>query len=357
MPQPRAPGGRLLGLLLAAAAVAGAAAAAEPTAAKTPSEWLHAMDSAFRNLNYDGQFSYYIASHSHVSIQRRQGDRSFSVRMNVSRDDKVATFRIVHMVVDGVERERIAYLGGPRREILRTGRQVSYLLPLDEKFLAAEDAVPTTSPTRLFMRSHDLAANYRFDFSGRGQVMGRPAVCLEVNPLDDNRYGYLLWLDEATGLLLRSELRDAYGTYLEMVQFTSLEVGDSVTANALEPDMAGLLVRPVSEAGADRRQPTVPHDWAVGWVPTGFRMTDARIHDPASERVHVMFNDGLATFSLFVEPAPRSSAEGLISRNGATLVLSHNLAGERGDHLVTVVGEVPPETAQRIATSVYRERE
>lgn len=343
---------RLCVILLAAATVAGAPAAAERVTPKTPSEWLHAMDSAFRNLNYDGEFSYYVAHHSRVRIQRRQGDRAFSVTMDVARDDKVATFRIVHMVIDGEERERIVHLGGPRREILRTGTQVSYLLPLGEESFAAEDALPAGSPTRLFMRSQDLAANYRFGFSGRTQVMGRSAVCIQVNPLDDNRYGYLLWLDEETGLLLRSELRDAHGTYLEMVQFTSLRVGDSVSANSLEPDLSGVLVQPVSKGVADPPPPAVPDEWTVGWVPTGFRMTDARVRDQARGGVHVMFNDGLATFSLFVEPAPATSAEGLISRTGATLVLSHNLAGERGDHLVTVVGEVPPETAQRIATSV-----
>ncbi|MYA18452.1 MAG: hypothetical protein F4Z28_17635 [Gammaproteobacteria bacterium] len=350
MPQPAVSACRLCAILLAAT-VAGDPAAAERAANRTPSEWLHAMDSAFRNLNYDGEFSYYVANHSRVRIQRRQGDRAVSVTMDVARDDKVATFRIVHMVIDGVERERIVHLGGPRREILRTGSQVSYLLPLGEESFA-EDALPAGSPTRLFMRSQDLAANYRFDFSGRTQVMGRPAVCIQVNPLDHNRYGYLLWLDEETGLLLRSELRDAYGTHLEMVQFTSLRLGDSVSANSLEPNLSGVLVQPVSKDVADRPPPNVLHDWTVGWVPTGFRITDARVQDQARGGVHVMFNDGLATFSLFVEPAPETSAEGLISRTGATLVLSHNLAGERGGHLVTVVGEVPPETAQRIATSV-----
>lgn len=355
----------LCGIVLAAASMTGALfaegraaeerAAEERAAARTPSDWLHAMDSAFRNLDYDGEFSYYTASHSRVEVQQQQGDRTVSFTAGIARDVKVATFRIVHMVIDGVERERIAHLGGPRREILRTGRKVSYILPRDDESFAVEDGLATGPYTRLFMRSQDLAANYRFDLSGRGEVIGRPTVCLEVNPLDDNRYGYLLWLDEETGLLLRSELRDADGTHLEMVQFTSLRVGDSVTANALEPAMSGVLVRPATEIDAEPEPPIMPNDWAVGWVPAGFWITDAHTHNHAKDGVHAIFSDGLATFSFFVDPAPESPAGGVFSRTGATVLLSRDLSSEQGDFLVTVVGEVPPKTAQRIAASVYRE--
>lgn len=356
MPGSAVPACSLCSIVLAAASVTGALFAEERAAAKTPSDWLHTMDSAFRNLDYDGEFSYYTASHSQVEVHQQQGNRTFSITAGFTRDVKVATFRIVHMVIDGVERERIAHLGGPRREILRTGRQVSYILPRDDEAFAVEDGPPMGPYTRLFMRSQDLAANYRFDLSGRGEVIGRPTVCLEVNPLDDNRYGYLLWLDEATGLLLRSELRDADGTHLEMVQFTSLRVGDAVTADALEPAMSGVLVRPAIAVDAEPEPPAVPNDWAVGWVPAGFRITDAHTHTHVEDGVHAMFSDGLATFSLFVEPAPEPPAGGVFSRTGATVLLSHDLSGEQGDFLVTVVGEVPPNTAQRIATSVYRER-
>ena len=203
------------------------------------------------------------------------------------------------------------------------------------------------------MRSEDLSANYRFNLSGRGSVIGRPAVCLEVRPRDDNRYGFLLWLDEETGLLLRSELRDATGRYLERVEFLSLKVGASVSEEALQPEMPRVVAQPAAELSDAPAQATVPVSWKIGWVPRGFRITDAHPHE-GKKGVHVMFSDGLATFSVFVEAAPQSAAGGVFARNGATVLLSHDLTGERGDYLVTVVGEVPPETAHRIAESVFR---
>lgn len=344
-------------IVFVAAGVSGAATAAERAGGKTPAEWLHTMDSATRNLNYDGVFSYYTASHSQFKIQQQRGDRAFSVTMDVSRDHKMASFRIVHMVIDGVERERIVHLGGPQREILRTGGQVSYVLPPDDRSFVLKDDLPPGPYTRLFVGSQDLAAYYRVGISGESEVIGRSAVCLEVNPLDGNRYGYLLWVDKETGLLLRSELRDANGIHLEMVEFTQIRVGDSVAANALEPAVSGVVVRPADGAAPESKSRAAAMNWNVGWVPAGFRMTDAHIHDQAKEGVHLMYDDGLATFSLFVERAPETRAGDVFSRSGATVLLSHGLSGERGRrYLVTVVGEVPPETAQRIAASVYRNR-
>lgn len=344
---------RLCSIVLAAASVTSGVLAEEGVAPTSPADWIHAMDEAFRTLNYDGVFEYSIASHSQIRIQNRRGNRALSVTANVAHDVTVATFRIVHMVIDGVEHERIAYRGGPRREILRTGGRVSYVLPADDESFALAADFPTGPYPRRFMRSEDLSAYYRFDLSGRGSVIGRPAVCLEVHPLDDNRYGYLLWLDEATGLLLRSELRDADGRYLERVEFLSLTVGESVTEDALQPEIPGVRVQPAVESSESPATPTVPVSWKIGWVPAGFRITDAHPHE-AKKGVHVMFSDGLATFSVFVEAAPGSAAGGVFSRNGATVLLSHDLTGERGDYLVTVVGEVPPETAHRVAESVFR---
>ena len=345
------PVSRLCGAVLAVVTLAGAPLAAMD---KTPVEWLHAMDSAWRNLDYDGVFSLYTASHSQIRFSQRRGDQSIVFNADVSRDQEVATFRIVHKVVDGVERERIANLSGPRREILRAGTDLSYVYEAGDEFIGTEDAVSGGSYGRLFMRSLDLGANYRVGMSGSSQVLGRPTVVIEVLPLDGDRYGLLLWLDEATGLLLRAEVSDKDGTHLQRVEFERLQLGSGVTLAALEPETTGVVLLKPPEQADMPRSPEAELGWSIGWVPTGFRMADSRALD-SGKGVHFMFNDGLATFSVFVETVTESGARGFESRSGATVVSSHSLPGEQDRYLVTVVGEVPPATARRIAMSVQRE--
>lgn len=68
----------------------------------------------------------------------------------------------------------------------------------------------------------------------------------------------------------------------------------------------------------------------------------------------MMYSDGLAAFSIFVEAMPEAGAANLISRSGATVAVTLTLDGgsNQGNHLVTVVGEIPTATAQKIALSI-----
>jgi len=68
-----------------------------------------------------------------------------------------------------------------------------------------------------------------------------------------------------------------------------------------------------------------------------------------------MYSDGLAAFSVFIEDMPVSGALNVVSRSGATVAVSEIVTGGPDDahHLVTVVGEIPTATAQRIAHSIH----
>ncbi len=336
---------------------------------RTPAQWLEAMDHAFRDLDYDGVFSYYIVNQGAASqvpgsvfANGAQAPRDHVLGFSTSSHTatKLATFRIVHKAVDGVERERILHLNGPHREILRTGDSIAYILQPGDELLNLEGAIPAGSYARVFARRfEDVSAYYQVGFSGRDRVADRPVVRLSVAPRDNARFGYRLWLDEATALLLRSELRDAAGANLEIFQFTSLRTGDEVAVADLDAATEGTLVRHLSTPSKAPPARPDPLAWRARWVPPGFRMTGADVHRPADDPKDVntlTYSDGLAAFSVFVEAMPRSGAGSVVSRSGATVVLTHLLPGVGGDHLVTVVGEVPVATARRVAAGVYYKR-
>ena len=345
--------------VLAATALAAHAQTVVDVERRTPTEWLQAMDGAFRTLDYDGVFSYYAASHStQVGIVEEQGPRPGQVtralRTGSRTTAKLATFRIVHMVIDGIERERIVHLNGPQREILRTGDEVAYLLTPGDALLDLEGATPGGAYGRVFARRFEnIAEHYDVVVKGRDRVLGRPATHLQVIPRDADRLGYRLWLDDASGLLLRSELRDPSRTNLEIFQFTSLLVGDEVDPQDLVSTTQGALIRQLAVTADD----AAPDDsaWRAGWVPAGFELTSAntqRLADDPHGLSMLTFSDGLAAFSVFVEAMPETGAGHVMSRSGATVALTHMAASARGNHLVTVVGEVPISTARRIAASV-----
>ena len=67
---------------------------------------------------------------------------------------------------------------------------------------------------------------------------------------------------------------------------------------------------------------------------------------------HLVFSDGLATVSVFIEPSnPQNQALGGLAKVGAAFAYSRRLNGNQ----VTVVGEVPAATVEAIAAGVTRE--
>lgn len=331
---------------------------------RAPADWLRRMDNAFRALDYDGVFSYYTAENAqHTSVlgSSLSGVAEFGAQSRTTA--RLATFRVVHKVVDGVERERIVYLNGPRREILRTGNQVACVLQPGDKLLALEGALPSGLYGRVFARDFaGMGKHYEVKFGKRDRVAGRSAVGLEVIPRDAERFGYQLWLDDETGLLLRSELRDAGGAKLEIFVFTTLRVGDRVAMADLEPATDGDLVwHSLAEPGEPQTREASSLTWRTRWVPPGFSMTGADSFQPdahrsGARRVRTLrFSDGLAAFSVFIEPMPEDGAGSIVSRAGATVALTDRTTGTGGDHLVTVIGEVPVATARRIAAGVAQE--
>ena len=314
-------------LLIASAALPGAAQ-------ESAREWLSDMNSAFSELSYDGIFSFYSGS-------------------------DLASLRIVHMVVDGEQRERLVHLNGAPREIVREGEDVACILLPGDELLELESSIPAGPFARAFVRRYDqISANYGFDFVGEDRIAGRDAVRLAVSPLDENRFGYRLWLDKETRLLLRSELIDGSGERLEIFQFNSLVLGEDVDAAALEPAEYQGEIRSYLHLAA---KPAVPVSepevaWQTSWLPAGFEMASADVRrrpDNLASINTMMYSDGLAAFSVFIEDMPKTGAASMVSRAGATVAVTHLTQGpDNREHLVTVVGELPTATAQRIASAI-----
>ncbi len=302
---------------------------------RTPEQWLEMMNRGLLEASYDGIFSYFSG-----------GDLS--------------TMRVVHTVTNGVQRERLVHLNGKPREIIRTGNEVDCILQPGDEILALESSIPSGPFARAFSRTfEDVSDNYTISLHGTGRVAGREAVRLAVVPRDAQRYGFRLWLDRDTGLLLRSELVDQEGNKLEIFQFATLKVGGPISEKDLAPEVGphSLTSHMSVESASPDELAHDRSDWQASWVPNGFTMAswDMRRAPNTSKPVDtLMYSDGLATFSVFIEDVPDSGADAIVSRSGATVAVSEIVNGgpQTTRHLVTVVGEIPTPTAQRIAHSV-----
>ena len=323
---------------IASALFAGHARAENPVAAieQSPASWLNRMNVAFAELDYDGVFSYWSSGN-------------------------MASLRVVHMFKDNMEHERLVHLNGAPREIVRDGDEVLCILQPGDRLVAMGASIPAGPFAKAFLRDFSaVASNYDLAMKGEDRVAAREAVRMTVMPRDEHRYGYRLWIDKETGLLLKSELMDeSQQTPLEVFQFNQLQLGSDVSVDALTPEKPSgsvlhhLRVANESEVKA-KAEPEVK--WGATWLPEGFKMAASDLrHAPATQQdvSTLMYSDGLAAVSVFVENLPNEAATNMLTRKGATVSVTRLVSGpDKARHLVTVIGEIPPETATEIASNV-----
>ncbi|NCF19337.1 MAG: negative regulator for alginate biosynthesis [Haliea sp.] len=192
-----------------------------------------------------------------------------------------------------------------------------------------------------------IAEHYRFRVDEGERIAGRKAVRIRIEPRDMYRFGYVMELDRETGLLLKTQTVGRGDKVLEKFQFASLSYEHQPPV-AAEVDVVHRARHP---------NPSVPEhmpgSWSIDWVPTGFTYTDA----PESGAGRRTYTDGLAVFSVFLEELGREirPGEGVV-RSGGTTSYTRGMELTGKPVLVTVIGEVPVNTARMVADSVGWER-
>jgi sigma-E factor negative regulatory protein RseB len=201
----------------------------------------------------------------------------------------------------------------------------------------------------------ELAPHYEITLGGIARVADRPVQVLEIKPRDEFRYGYRLWLDQETAMPLQSALVDEQGEVVERILFTEIEISTDIPAAELEPtiDTTGFATMRAAEPESAPLAAEIP--WRAATVPGGFKLsvaTQGPIAGSDTPVEHLVYSDGLATVSVFIEdPATKAEVREGFSTVGSTNAYSLTVSGRK----VTAMGEVPRQTVRTIASSLVAE--
>lgn len=286
-----------------------------------PKLWLDKMSHAQRELNYQGTFTYEQAADIHA-------------------------MRIAHAVIEGEEYERLEMLDGQEPPLLRRGHGPE-CIHLGDRLLRLYDGQSATKAM-----SPAVGAHYDFSVAGTSRVAGRSAVELAIMPRDKHRFGHRLSLDKATGLLLRSVRYGLNNERLERFQYVTLELIEEWPADLITAFKKSVLEgrQLHHRSSLMMRGEAADYFWQPGWLPEGFALIPSE-HD--RKRNKMTFTDGLAVFSIFLEPASAEKrlASGHARRGVATAFSRVSLLAD-DYYRVTVVGEIPIATAEQISNAL-----
>jgi hypothetical protein len=150
---------------------------------------------------------------------------------------------------------------------------------------------------------------------------------------------------------LKTQLRSRSGEVLEQLVFTDLRLPARIADSELQPALDTRGYTFVHQDTDSSDASTLSVSWQAATLPPGFRLTtSARQVLSGGPVEHLVFTDGMASVSVFVEigravaGAPHDDAASM----GTSSAYSTVVQGFR----VTAVGEVPPDTVRAIAQSI-----
>lgn len=294
--------------------------------------WLDRVVTAANKLNYSGTFVFQNGALAETS-------------------------RITHLVEAGGVLERIEVLDGSPREVIRSNDEVKCYLPESRTLIVEKRSQSRSFPALLPAELGGLSENYFIRKGSLGRVAGFESQSILLEPKDELRYGHQLWVDVNSGLLLKAEVMNERNEAVETFTFTQLQIGGPIERDALKSKFV-----------------LQSRDWRVQNVHS--KMT--RGEDPAwqfkvklpgfsklagmkrqgdmdkPESLHLVFSDGLAAISVFIEPVPSSQQVTDLDRVsvGATTVYHRTANG----HLLVILGEVPLATLKRFGDGIVAKR-
>ena len=294
--------------------------------------WLKLIQAAAQKQNYIGTFVFQQAN-------------------------QVRTSRVTHVLDGKTELEKLEILDGRPREYIRVNDEVACYVPEIHTIIKEKRSSPESFPGMIAANPADLSEHYDIKKGDLARIAGYDCQTILLEPKDALRYGYQLCGERISGLLLGARTLNSDHQVLEQISFAQVIIG-GVDKNAIHPSFPNTGNWHVETAATLQASLS---GWSVNNVPPGFKKvyellrmvpdSDPSAGGPMSTGQHklaqVVYSDGLAAISVFVEPITRSRTDGTAQQGAMSIV------GKRqDDHWLTIVGEVPTATVKQVADSI-----
>lgn len=314
------------GLVLALALMAGGLPTASANSEADAFAWLQTMAAAARQMTYSGTFVY------------RYGNR-------------IETSRIIHVADINGEHEKLQALDGTPREIIRHNEEVFCYTPRDKALTIEKRKVRNAFPGLPSSQALPaLLENYIIKKGEPERVGGYECQVVILQPKDGLRYGHKLWADSKTGLLIKASMFNGQNQMIDQFMFTQLTIGGPIDMELLKPQMEGAEIIQLPDTANSTGSES---GWIVKQLPPGFKkiMETRRMMPRKSLPInHIVFSDGLATVSVFIEPAANAKSDQGLTSQGAVNVYTK----PAGEHQLTVLGEVPAAAVVQMGNSLSK---
>ena len=298
-----------------------------------------------------------------IRIHEAAGRQNFQGTFVVSAGGNVASARMAHFFEGPNQFERIESLDGRARNVYRHNSAVHTLWPASHVAVVEQRDLLNSFPALLQAGTDGIDDWYEVQPQADERAAGHEANVFVVRAKDAWRYGYRLWSDKASGLLLRADVLGERGDVLETSAFSDIAIGVRPQPETVLQPMKRLegyrVFKPVLRPTRLEQE-----GWSMRQVAPGFRQVrcvnremespgEAEAANSSQQVLQAIYADGMTYVSVFIEPfRPKRHGQPMLASIGATQTLS----ARQGDWWITVVGDAPPATLRLFATGLERNK-
>lgn len=265
--------------------------------------------------------------------------------------------RVWHVCDGSQQMERIETLTGAPRTTIRHNSDVITFVPEEKTAWVEKRESLGLFPELLRTPANQIPEFYGVRERGVERVAGYLSDVVEIVPKDALRFGYRVWSEKSSGLVMKLQTVDARGQVLEQLAFTELQMNAPVRMKKLARlmnDTRGYEVR----HSVLNKTTLEAEGWRMKDVAPGFLLV--KCHTRETDQVPVqgpqamqcVYSDGLATVSLFFEPQKGAVGQG--DTGFGAVGATHSLIRYVGPFRITALGEVPPLTLGQFAQAIER---
>ncbi len=287
-------------------------------------------------------------------IHEASRQRAYIGTLVVSAGSSMSASRIWHVCDGNQQMERVDTLTGAPRTTVRHNNDVITFAPDSKTAWVEKRESLGVFPDLLRTPDNVIPDHYAVRATGLERVAGHKADVVEIQPRDNLRFGYRIWSEKKTGLVVKLQTLDGQGQVLEQVAFTELQLDAPVSMDKLSKLMKATrgyeVHRPVL-----RKTTAEAEGWRLKEAIPGFQSMSCHTRESAdgsgatSHPMQWVFSDGLASVSLFVEPYNEQQH---FEEKAAVIGATHSLTRRLGQHWLTALGEVPHSTLLLFAKSL-----
>ncbi|MFL0799099.1 MAG: MucB/RseB C-terminal domain-containing protein [Agarilytica sp.] len=275
---------------------------------------------------------------------------NYQGRLTYEHSGKLDVVEIAHGVRDGVEFERVLYLNGPERQ-LDPGRKAVDCRSVGGHLMAGGVF------ERLGLPASALNQYYEYHILGSERVAGHMSWVLQLVPKDADRHGVILAVDKQSFLPTKSLFVTSGRKVLERLHFVSLDTNAEFDDAFFSTGVKNVGPGHETKTSCEPSSKPVYSEATLrpSWVPGGFVLSGYQYSDDDGHME--TYTDGLVAFSVFIKPvlpASQLSSTGARAgiKKGATVVAVNTIVDASTSMQVSVLGEIPQHTANRILASV-----